>query len=71
MEQSLHVVVWGIPWAVWGGWGLYHLYKYPVMPRAEKRFHQIVAIIFYFTPAVKLVHLLCKGLVKLGLYLSM
>ena len=47
LDQSLHCVVKGIAWAVWSGWGLYHLYKYPVMPRAEKRFHQIAALVLY------------------------
>ena len=71
LEQSLKSVVSGIPWAVWSGWGLYHLAKYPVMPRAEKRFHQIAAAVFYFMPAVRLVRLLGHGLVKLGVYFSL
>ncbi len=47
LEQSLLEVVKGIGWAVWSGWGLYHLYKYRVMPRAEKIFHIVVAVCFW------------------------
>lgn len=49
-EETIRSAISGIPLAVWCVWGLYHLYKYPVLPRAEKYFHWIVAIWLVIIP---------------------
>jgi len=40
----------GIPYTVWACWGLYHLHKYPILPRAEKYFHWAMSVWFVFVP---------------------